>query len=231
MTKPFKSEYSEARNIWILSLLSFNYICRHMSVLWMVTEVKKQKSQRKYDVCRNIVARYIMSPQIQILKGLSWKRKFFPLYCSDTYPAQQYILKALTWKQQCLLFELLSYVCQQYKMKGLPQKRNNSLYLHCCDTYVVNDIKLLKSSLLPWQPNTSSFEEKEFKANSNFELIWIPSTDFNKTLQHQISWKSVQWKLRWHMGKCRGTDGHNEANRRFLRLNENAPQRTINYKF
>jgi len=59
---------------------------------------------------------------------------------------------------------------------------------------------------------------------SNFNETWIFWTEFWLILRRQISWKSVQWEPSCCMrteGR-RQTDGHDEANSRFLQFFERA---------
>jgi hypothetical protein len=51
----------------------------------------------------------------------------------------------------------------------------------------------------------------------DFNRIWT-LTDFHESTQYQISRKYVQWEPCWYIR----TDGHDEANRHFLRLHEGA---------
>jgi hypothetical protein len=54
---------------------------------------------------------------------------------------QQHIFKMLPWKQQCLLFELLTHVCQKYKINtSFATERNNAFSFNCCYKYVVRNI-------------------------------------------------------------------------------------------
>ena len=50
---------------------------------------------------------------------------------------------------------------------------------------------------------------------TNFDQIWISSTDFHRCPQYQISQKSVHWQLRWCMqteGRTdRPADGHDRV--------------------
>ena len=46
---------------------------------------------------------------------------------------------------------------------------------------------------------------------SDFYQIWKASTDFHKSPQYQISWKSVQWEQRRYMRTDGRTGKHREA--------------------
>jgi len=61
----------------------------------------------------------------------------------------------------------------------------------------------------------SSHKYPLFLSGSN--ETWIFLTDLLKIFKYQILWKSIQWEL-----SCIRTDGHDEANSRFLQLFERA---------
>jgi hypothetical protein len=56
----------------------------------------------------------------------------------------------------------------------------------------------------------------------DFNPICIISTRLNKSLQCQISRKSVRWKPNWYMWTDGGIVRHDEANRRFSQVCERA---------
>ena len=51
--------------------------------------------------------------------------------------------------------------------------------------------------------------------SSYFNETWFLSTEFQKPLKYQISWRSVHWELSCYMGVYRRKDRHDEANSRF----------------
>jgi hypothetical protein len=50
---------------------------------------------------------------------------------------------------------------------------------------------------------------------SDFNQIWVVSTNSNKSLQYKISWKSARWELSWTRGE---TDGRRHKQTHMIEL-------------
>jgi hypothetical protein len=66
-------------------------------------------------------------------------------------------------------------------------------------------------------------------SSSDFNKIWIFSTDFQKILRYQISWKSVQWEPSCSMQTDGQTDRHEKANSCFSKFCEGAQKFVENF--
>lgn len=78
-------------------------------------------------LCRDLLCRHIYCTNIDTFTTETVRFLFVLLRHNTT---QQYIFKVLPRKQQCFLFELLTYVCQQYKInKSFAKETQQSLLL------------------------------------------------------------------------------------------------------
>ena len=114
----------------------------------------------------------------------------------------------------------------------LPSRRRN----HCCDgkgtihSFCIVEPHVSDNNIEYWVLQNNAFKvvgDIETYLNlrvkcpillSDFNQIWSFLTNPLKSPQYQISLQSVPWQSRWHTR----ADGHDEANRRFLRPRERA---------
>ena len=118
--------------------------------------------------------------------------------------------------------------CHQYKNTGsAPCKRNNALHLCSWATSLTNNIELLSVTIETQQWVSLPLSSSYIIFRNAVKIITVLSsqckvpdiffnemctfrTDFNKVLQHEISWKSIHYEASWYMRTDGRTGGRED---------------------